>query len=282
MIEATGKSDAEGAMRAMRCCVLVAVTSLAVAAPAYAAPAKALRVIGQPAVSKKRVRVAVIRSVGPASLGCARLRTGTLAVPRSSLRSPLRLRPGDRLRARAVSRRGLLVAPRLRVTRRSKAPSFARLRKLVTDTRRAGRSAAAELAAIAKIPPDAAGGRNFKSADQARALATRLNLLDERLLKLAGALDRSTAAIDGAFGRDGRRCRGLRRARDRRTRSLRAAAAGARRASRAIEAGTGDIDRLLSFLPPEGGSIPIGTVGEVGPAVSGLLKLLDGILGGGR
>jgi hypothetical protein len=256
---------------------LTLVACAIVAAPA-SARVETVSVIGTPQAAHGATKLPVLRSTGPRGLGCRRLRQATLVAGAAVLRRPRALRPGDRIRVR---RSGARVRS-LRVTRRSGAPSFARVAKLIADTRAAAERASRDVAAIAALPADAAGQRNFASAEQARALGERLNTLDEQLGRLAAGLDAAVASIDRAFGSDGRRCRALRRVRDARTKSLRETAAGARTASRGLQAGVSDIDRLLSFLPPEGVELPFGTVGTVGKLIEDLLNLLSNITGGTR
>ncbi len=251
--------------------IFMLIACLAPAVPATASATTA-NVIGSPVAGKKTVRVPVLVAKRGVS-GCARVHPGTARISRARLRTPAALRPGDRIRFTKRS---------FRVVRRSQAPSFARISRLISTTLTAGERAGRDVAAIVALPPDAAGQRNFASAEQARALAQQLNFLDEELARLATALDAGVGAVERAFGSDGRRCKAVRRARDRRTASLRRTADGARTASKALQAGVADIDRRLSFLPPVGIALPIGTVGTLTEVIQDLLDLLSGITGGGR
>jgi hypothetical protein len=251
------------------------LTLAACAILAAPAGAETVSVVGPPQVGHGTATLPVLRA---SESGCGALRQTSIVVAARVLRRPRALRAGDRLAVRLTRTR----ARSLRVTRRSGAPSFARVATLFADARAAANDAGRDVAAIAALPPDAAGQRNFASAEQARALGQRLNTLDERLLSLAPALDRAVAAIERAFGPAGRRCPALRRARDRRTRTLRATAGGARRASTGIQAGVSDIDTLLTFLPPDGVELPFGTVGTVTKVIQDLLDLLSDLTGGSR
>ena len=262
-------------MRAAGRTLCLTLAACAILAAPASARVETVTVAGAPQAVRGAAKLPVLRTVAGA---CGRVRPATLTASSRALARPRALRPGDRVRVRLTGRR----VRSARVVRRSGAPTFARIAAQIADTRAAAGSAARDVAAIAALPPDAAGQRNFASAEQARALGQRLNTLDERLATLAPALDRAAAATERAFGPAARRCTVLRRARERRARPLRATADGARAASKGIQAGVADIDGLLTFLPPEGVELPFGTVGTVGKVIQDLLDLISDLTSGNR
>ena len=194
------------------------------------------------------------------------IRLAVVEVPRVMQRRDT-LRLGDRLR---VSGR------RVRVLRRSSAPTFARLDTLTGEATRSATEAAAALERVAALPVNIAGTDNIVAADQAEALRERLNLLDRRLGSLASSLDQGQGGVRRAFGARANRVRSLRVLRRRALRPLEVRIEALRAASTAIESGVYELDTRLSVYPTGPVELPIGTVGTLSELIKELLELLGG------
>jgi hypothetical protein len=117
------------------------------------------------------------------------------------------------------------------------------------------------------------------AADEARAVRERLNLVDERLLRLVASLERAEASVQLVFGRRAGRVPRLRRLRDRATAPLRKQIDALRSASPTLQQGVFELDKRLSLLPKGPLELPIGTVGTLTQVIQDLLALLQRLSG---